>query len=110
MPAVSARDSTVQDCCWVRPILNTARRNPGGCLMVQGALAYGEAADSIRQELTACRAAGEAAMRRVSNVRNQKVTYQPMRTLLILLATSRCSSTEWQFRHRAAQAELNYSA
>ena len=94
----------------MRPILNTARRNPGGCLMVQGALACGEAADSIRQELTACRAAGEAAMRRVSNVRNQKVTYQPMRTLLILLATSRCSSTEWQFRHRAAQAELNYSA
>jgi AcrR family transcriptional regulator len=44
--------------------LNTARRNPGGCLMVQGALACGEAADSIRQELTACRAAGEAAMRR----------------------------------------------
>jgi AcrR family transcriptional regulator len=44
--------------------LNTARRNPGGCLMVQGALACGEAADSIQQELTACRAAGEAAMRR----------------------------------------------
>ena len=44
--------------------LITARRNPGGCLMVQGALACGEAADSIRQELTACRAAGEAAMRR----------------------------------------------
>jgi len=44
--------------------LNTARRNPGGCLMVQGALACGEAADSIRQELTACRVAGEAAMRR----------------------------------------------
>jgi hypothetical protein len=44
--------------------LNTARRNPGGCLMVQGALACGEAADSIRQELTACRAAGEAAIRR----------------------------------------------
>src|ERR1700685_195095 len=41
--------------------LNTARRNPGGCLMVQGALACGEAADSIRQELTACRAAGGAA-------------------------------------------------
>jgi site-specific recombinase XerD len=31
---------------------------------VQGALACGEAADSIRQELTACRAAGEAAIRR----------------------------------------------
>ncbi len=43
---------------------NTAPRNPGGCLMVQGALACGEAADSIRQELTARRAAGEAAIRR----------------------------------------------
>jgi hypothetical protein len=32
--------------------------------MVQGALAFGEAADSIRQDLTACRLAGEAAMRR----------------------------------------------
>jgi AcrR family transcriptional regulator len=44
--------------------LNTARRNPGGCLMVQGALASGEAANSIRQELTTCRTAGEAALRR----------------------------------------------
>ena len=43
--------------------LNTAPHNPGGCLMVQGALACGEAADSIRQELSACRAAGEAALR-----------------------------------------------
>ena len=43
---------------------NTAPRNPGGCLMVQGALACGEEADSIRQELTARRAAGEAAIRR----------------------------------------------
>jgi hypothetical protein len=32
--------------------------------MVQGALACGEAGDSIRQELIACRAAGEAALRR----------------------------------------------
>jgi AcrR family transcriptional regulator len=44
--------------------LNTAPRNPGGCLMVQGALASREAADSIRQELIACRAAGEVAIRR----------------------------------------------
>jgi AcrR family transcriptional regulator len=44
--------------------LNTAPRNPGGCLMVQGALTSGEAADSIRKELTACRKAGEAALRR----------------------------------------------
>jgi hypothetical protein len=44
--------------------LNAAPRNPGGCLMVQGALASGEAGDSIRQELVACRAGGEAALRR----------------------------------------------
>ena len=44
--------------------LNTAPRNPGGCLMVQGALACGAAGDSIRQELAAYRAAGEAALRR----------------------------------------------
>jgi AcrR family transcriptional regulator len=44
--------------------LNAAPRNPGGCLMVQGALACGDAADSIRQELNACRSAGEAAIRR----------------------------------------------
>jgi hypothetical protein len=46
----------------------------------------------------------------VSSVRNQKVTYRPMWILLILLATSRRSSTEWQLRQRAAQAEVNYSA
>src|ERR1700676_1769754 len=44
--------------------LNTAPRNPGGCLMVQGALVCSEEGDSIRQELIACRAAGEAALRR----------------------------------------------
>jgi len=44
--------------------LNTAPRNPGGCLMVQGALVCGDTGDSIRQELVACRAAGEAALRR----------------------------------------------
>jgi AcrR family transcriptional regulator len=44
--------------------LNSAPRNPGGCLTVQGALACGEAAEPVRQELTAHRAAGEAALRR----------------------------------------------
>ena len=44
--------------------LNAAPRNPGGCLMVQGALACGDAGDSIRQELAASRASGEAALRR----------------------------------------------
>jgi hypothetical protein len=44
--------------------LNTAARNPGGCLTVQGALACGAEADSIRQELIAQRSAGEAALHR----------------------------------------------
>jgi AcrR family transcriptional regulator len=43
--------------------LLTDRRNPRGCLMVQGALTCGEAADSIRRELAARRAANEAAIR-----------------------------------------------
>jgi AcrR family transcriptional regulator len=44
--------------------LNTAPRNPGGCLLVQGALAGGTSATSVHQDLIACRAAGEAALRR----------------------------------------------
>jgi AcrR family transcriptional regulator len=43
--------------------LLTDKRNPAGCLMVQGALACGEAADRIRRELISRRAAGEAALR-----------------------------------------------
>src|SRR5438046_1552965 len=43
--------------------LVTDRRNPRGCLMVQGALACGEAAESVRRELAARRSAGEAAIR-----------------------------------------------
>src|ERR1700733_5919723 len=35
---------------------------PPGCLMVQGALACGETADPVRQELASRRAAGEAAI------------------------------------------------
>jgi hypothetical protein len=46
--------------------------------LVQGALACGEAADSIRQELTAYRAAGEAAMRRRFERAKSEVTYRPM--------------------------------
>jgi AcrR family transcriptional regulator len=38
-------------------------RTPQGCLTVQGALSCGEAADAVRQELNARRAAGEAAIR-----------------------------------------------
>ena len=40
------------------------RRHPRGCLMVQGALACGEGADSVRKELAALREAGVAALRR----------------------------------------------
>ena len=38
-------------------------RNPPGCLLVQGALSCGDAADPMRRELTLRRAAGEAAIR-----------------------------------------------
>jgi AcrR family transcriptional regulator len=43
--------------------LLTAPHTPRGCLMVQGALSCGEAADPIRRELASRRAAGEAAIR-----------------------------------------------
>jgi AcrR family transcriptional regulator len=43
--------------------LLTDRRNPRGCLLVQGALACGEAAESVRRELASRRASGEAAVR-----------------------------------------------
>ncbi len=39
-------------------------RHPDGCLLVQGALASGPFADSVRQELSRRRAAAEAAVRR----------------------------------------------
>jgi len=39
-------------------------RHPDGCLLVQGALASGPTAASIRKELNLCRAAAEAAVRR----------------------------------------------
>jgi AcrR family transcriptional regulator len=42
----------------------TGPRGPRGCLLVHGALACGEAAESVRRELAARRAAGEAAIRR----------------------------------------------
>jgi AcrR family transcriptional regulator len=38
-------------------------RNPSGCLIVQGALACGRAAEPIRRELTVRRAEGEAMLR-----------------------------------------------
>jgi AcrR family transcriptional regulator len=44
--------------------LQTDPRNPGGCLMVQGALASGKAGETARRELAGRRAAGVAALRR----------------------------------------------
>ena len=41
----------------------TAPNGPRGCLIVQGALACSEAAESVRRELAARRSAGEAAIR-----------------------------------------------
>jgi AcrR family transcriptional regulator len=41
----------------------TDRRNPRGCLLVQGALACGEAAEAVRRELVSRRLASEAAIR-----------------------------------------------
>ncbi|WP_445216083.1 TetR/AcrR family transcriptional regulator [Bradyrhizobium sp. Pa8] len=43
------------------------KRTPAGCLGVQGALACGEEAEPIRQELIANRAAGERALRQRLN-------------------------------------------
>jgi AcrR family transcriptional regulator len=43
--------------------LVTDRRNPRGCLLVQGALACSEAAESVRNELISRRLASEAAIR-----------------------------------------------
>jgi AcrR family transcriptional regulator len=42
----------------------TNPKNPRGCLIVQGALTCGTEADSIKKELIARRAAGQAAIRR----------------------------------------------
>ena len=44
--------------------LLTKPDHPGGCLMVQGALACGENANRVRQELASLRAAGVALIRR----------------------------------------------
>ena len=43
--------------------LLTDRRNPRGCLIVQGALACGGSAESVRREVAARRVAGEVALR-----------------------------------------------
>jgi AcrR family transcriptional regulator len=44
--------------------LVTDQRNPPGCLLVQGGLACGDAAESVRRELVARRLAAEAAIRK----------------------------------------------
>jgi AcrR family transcriptional regulator len=43
--------------------LLTDANNPGGCMLVQGALACGKEADPVRKELIERRASGEAALR-----------------------------------------------
>jgi AcrR family transcriptional regulator len=43
--------------------LVTHSRNPRGCLLVQGALVCGEAAEAVRRELVARRLAGDATLR-----------------------------------------------
>jgi AcrR family transcriptional regulator len=43
--------------------LTTARHNPRGCLLVQGALAGNEDTDDVRRELSSRRKAGEKAVR-----------------------------------------------
>src|SRR5260370_6522981 len=43
--------------------LVTDPRNPRGCLLVQGALVCGEAAESVRRQLIVRRLAGETAIR-----------------------------------------------
>ena len=81
-----------------------------GAANLQGALACGEAADSVGQELSAVRAAGEAAIRRrferpksegdlPANV-NPADLARYIATLIYGMA----------LKQRAAQAELNYSA
>jgi AcrR family transcriptional regulator len=47
--------------------LLTSPQNPHGCLWVQGALACGNSADSVRKELISRRMAGEAALRQRLN-------------------------------------------
>lgn len=59
----TVRAVTEQLLCGAAKLL-TDPHHPSGCLMVQGALVCGEAADCVRQELVARRLAGEAAVRR----------------------------------------------
>jgi AcrR family transcriptional regulator len=47
--------------------LLTSPQNPHGCLWVQGALACGNGADSVRKELISRRVAGEAELRQRLN-------------------------------------------
>ena len=50
----------------------TDPRTPAGCFMVQGALACGNAANSVRQEMSSRRAASEAALcRRLQRARSK---------------------------------------
>jgi AcrR family transcriptional regulator len=52
--------------CFLRGVVDqlTDRRTPRGCLLVQGALVCADAAEAVRAELAARRAAGEKVLRR----------------------------------------------
>ena len=67
--------------------LVTDRRNPRGCLIVQGALACGETAESVRREVAARRVAGEVALfASASSALERTAICRTRRTPLISLA------------------------
>jgi len=63
LEAPSARD-VIEQILFGAAKLASDPRLPGGCLMVQGALACGDAAGSVRKEIAARRTASEIALRR----------------------------------------------
>src|SRR4029077_3589910 len=63
LEAPSARD-VIEQILFGAAKLASDPRLPGGCLMVQGALACGDAAGSVQKEIAARRTASEIALRR----------------------------------------------
>ena len=63
LEAPSARD-VIEQILFGAAKLASDPRLPGGCLMVQGALACGDSAGSVRKEIAARRTASEIALRR----------------------------------------------
>ena len=83
------------------------RRVPPGCLLVQGALACGNA--SARKEVTARRRAAEVALRRRLQ-RGKREGDLPKNADLAELAHYVMTCAEWQFSQRAAPAAINFIA